>query len=49
MLAQWDPSEEPHKYEKYYLHKYEKFEDLSLAMHEYIHFYNYERPQLYRI
>lgn len=33
------------KCEKYYLHKYETFEDLSLAIDEYIHFYNYERYQ----
>jgi putative transposase len=33
------------KCEKYYLHKYETFEDLSRAIDEYIHFYNYERYQ----
>jgi putative transposase len=33
------------KYEKYYSHKYEAFEDLSLAIDEYIYFYNYERYQ----
>ena len=33
------------KCEKYYLHKYQTFEELSLAIDEYIHFYNYERYQ----
>lgn len=33
------------KCEKYYLHKYETFEELSNAIDEYIHFYNYERYQ----
>jgi putative transposase len=33
------------KCEKYYLHKYETFEELSKAIDEYIHFYNYERYQ----
>ena len=33
------------KSEKYYLHKYETFEELSKAMDEYIYFYNYERYQ----
>jgi putative transposase len=33
------------KCEKYYLHKYESFEDLSNAIDEYIYFYNYERYQ----
>lgn len=33
------------KCEKYYLHKYETFEDLSQEIEEYIHFYNYERYQ----
>jgi len=33
------------KCEKYYLHKYETFEDLSKAIDEYIYFYNYERYQ----
>jgi putative transposase len=33
------------KSEKYYLHKYETFEDLSQEIDEYIHFYNYERYQ----
>ncbi len=33
------------KCEKYYLHKYETFEELSRAINEYIYFYNYERYQ----
>ncbi|WP_453990298.1 IS3 family transposase [Bacillus nitroreducens] len=33
------------KCEKYYLHRYETFEDLSKAIDEYIYFYNYERYQ----
>ncbi|WP_318509110.1 IS3 family transposase [Bacillus sp. T3] len=33
------------KCEKYYLHKYKTFEELSLAIDEYIHFYNHERYQ----
>ena len=33
------------KCEKYYLHKYATFEELSKAIHEYIHFYNHERYQ----
>ncbi|MBM7684274.1 transposase InsO family protein [Pullulanibacillus pueri] len=33
------------KSEKYYLHKYETFEELSQAIDEYIHFYNHERYQ----
>jgi putative transposase len=33
------------KCEKYYLHKYETFEELSKAMDEYIYFYNNERYQ----
>jgi putative transposase len=33
------------KSEKYYLHKYETFEELSQAINEYIHFYNHERYQ----
>ncbi|MFE8700764.1 IS3 family transposase [Cytobacillus sp. FJAT-54145] len=33
------------KCEKYYLHKYKTFEELSLAINEYIHFYNYNRYQ----
>ena len=33
------------KSEKYYLHKYETFEELSQAVDEYIHFYNHERYQ----
>lgn len=33
------------KCEKYYLHKYETFEELSKAIDEYIYFYNYERYQ----
>lgn len=33
------------KCEKYYLHKYETFEELSKAIDEYISFYNYERYQ----
>ena len=33
------------KCEKYYLHKYETFEELSNAIDEYIYFYNNERYQ----
>lgn len=33
------------KCEKYYLHKYESFEELSTAIEEYIRFYNQERYQ----
>jgi putative transposase len=33
------------KCEKYYLNKYETFEELSLAIKEYIHFYNHDRYQ----
>ena len=33
------------KCEKYYLHKYETFEELKKAIDEYIHFYNHERYQ----
>ncbi|MBU5267454.1 IS3 family transposase [Virgibacillus proomii] len=33
------------KSEKYYLHKYETFEELSKAMDEYIYFYNHDRYQ----
>ncbi len=33
------------KCEKYYLHKYGTFEDLSKAIDEYIHFYNHNRYQ----
>jgi len=33
------------KCEKYYLHKYETFEELSNAINEYIYFYNYYRYQ----
>ncbi len=33
------------KSEKYYLHKYGTFEDLSKAINEYIHFYNHDRYQ----
>ena len=33
------------KCEKYYLHKYKSFEELSKAMDDYIHFYNYNRYQ----
>nr|WP_258922218.1 IS3 family transposase [Heyndrickxia coagulans] len=33
------------KCEKYYLHQYKTFEELSLAIDEYIHFYNHERYQ----
>lgn len=33
------------KCEKYYLHKYETFEDLSFAVDEYVQFYNQERYQ----
>ncbi|ONK23498.1 hypothetical protein BLX87_10775 [Bacillus sp. VT-16-64] len=30
------------KSEKYYLHKYETFEELSKAVDEYIYFYNHD-------
>jgi len=33
------------KCEKYYLHKYETFEELSNAINQYIHFYNHDRYQ----
>lgn len=33
------------KCEKYYLHKYKTFEELSLAIDDYIHFYNHDRYQ----
>lgn len=33
------------KCEKYYLSKFETFEELSLAINEYIHFYNHDRYQ----
>ncbi|WP_110114978.1 IS3 family transposase [Bacillus sp. CGMCC 1.16541] len=33
------------KCEKYYLHKYKTFEELTTAIDEYIHFYNHERYQ----
>ena len=33
------------KCEKYYLHKYATFEELSKAIDEYIHFYNHDRYQ----
>ncbi|MBS4195637.1 IS3 family transposase [Lederbergia citri] len=33
------------KSEKYYLEKYETFKELSVAIDEYIHFYNYDRYQ----
>ncbi|MGG3644329.1 IS3 family transposase [Bacillus gobiensis] len=33
------------KCEKYYLHKYDTFEELSFAVEEYIRFYNYNRYQ----
>ncbi|MGD6891791.1 IS3 family transposase [Bacillus mobilis] len=33
------------KCEKYYLHKYEPFEELSQAIDEYIQFYNYDIPK----
>jgi putative transposase len=33
------------KCEKYYLNKFETFEELSLAINEYIHFYNHDRYQ----
>jgi transposase InsO family protein len=33
------------KCEKYYLGKYETFEELEKAINEYIHFYNHERLQ----
>lgn len=33
------------KCEKYYLHKYDSYEELKLAIDDYIHFYNYYRYQ----
>jgi len=33
------------KCEKYYLHQYKTFKELSLAIDEHIHFYNHERYQ----
>ncbi len=33
------------KCEKYYLHKYETFDELSRAINQYIHFYNHDRYQ----
>ncbi len=33
------------KCEKYHLHKYDTFEELSIAINEYIRFYNYDRYQ----
>ena len=33
------------KSEKYYLNKYETFEELEKAIEEYIHFYNHDRLQ----
>ncbi len=33
------------KCEKYYLHKYDSYEELKLAIDDYIHFYNYDRYQ----
>lgn len=33
------------KVEKYYLHKYETFEELSIAIDQYMHFYNHQRYQ----
>ena len=33
------------KSEKYYLHKFETFEELSQAVNDYIYFYNHERYQ----
>ncbi len=33
------------KCEKYYLHKYETFEELTKAINQYIHFYNHDRYQ----
>lgn len=33
------------KCEKYYLHKYKTFEELSIAVDEYIYFYNHDRYQ----
>ncbi len=33
------------KSEKYYLNKYESFEELSASIEDYIHFYNYDRYQ----
>ncbi|EOO27407.1 hypothetical protein IIU_05912 [Bacillus cereus VD133] len=33
------------KSEKYYLEKFEPFEQLSTAINEYIHFYNHDRYQ----
>ena len=33
------------KCEKFYLHKYDSYEELKLAIDDYIHFYNYDRYQ----
>lgn len=33
------------KYEKYYLHKSNSYEELKLAIDDYTHFYNYYRYQ----
>ncbi|HDR7780388.1 IS3 family transposase [Bacillus sp. FSL M8-0063] len=33
------------KCEKYYLHKYDTFEELNQAIDEYIQFYNYDIPK----
>jgi len=33
------------KCEKYYLHKYDSYEKLKLAIDDYIHFYNHYRYQ----
>jgi transposase InsO family protein len=42
-MGQWNLFGERFKCEKYYLHKYQTFEELALAMDEYIRFYHYER------
>ena len=45
IMGQWNLFGERFKCEKCYLHKYQTFEELALAMDEYIRFYNYERYQ----
>ncbi|BBU38305.1 hypothetical protein APP_05970 [Aeribacillus pallidus] len=38
IMGQWNLFGERFKCEKYYLHKYQTFEELALAMDEYIRF-----------
>jgi len=44
-MGQWYLFGERFKCEKYYLHKYQTFKELALAMDEYNRFYHYERYQ----